>query len=344
MFKFGRRKKKEDEEVDGESTKELEKPKRTRKKKEEPPKKWGRGERILVLSVLSSTVIVAVALALSARSWKLPGLPRIKLPSGALEETYVFEGKPPERDTTEVINEFNKITDEASGVYGFYVLNLNTEETYGANINETFQAASLIKLPVMAAMYSEDEEKHIDLDDIYTLRDEDKVGGSGSIAYEEAGTTFSYRELINYMGQQSDNTAFKICVDTLGVDFLNSYIKEIGMESTSYDTNETTPYDIGIYFKKLWKGKIIQKKNRDELLKSLTNTIYEDFIPAGIPDVRVAHKFGREVHVINDAGIVFAKNPYVLIIMSKGIVESEAEVIIPDIAELVHRFESEQDI
>jgi len=342
MRLFGKGKKKEDEDEEIESSKkDSDKPKRRRRKKEEPLKPWGRGERFLVLAVLCTTIIIAVVLALNARSWKLPGLPRIGVPKGVFEETYVFEGKPPVRDTSAIVNEFNRLTQETSGVYGLYVVSLNTDESYGINEEEVFQAASLIKLPVMAAMYAEHEKGNIDLDKTYVLRSEDKTGGSGSLVYQENGSEYSYRELVGFMGQQSDNTAFTVCTNLLGEELIDDYIIEFGMNNTSFEDNEMTPRDIGLFFKNLWERKIVDRAARDEVLKFLTDTIYESWIKAGIPDVRVAHKFGREVHVVNDAGIVFADDPYVLVIMSKGIIESEADELMPLLAAAVHRFEVE---
>ena len=69
----------------------------------------------------------------------------------------------------------------------------------------------------------------------------------------------------------------------------------------------------------------------------MTDTIYESWIAEGVPDsVDVAHKFGRETHVVNDAGIVITQRPFVLVVLSKGVVEREADKIIPEIAEMVY--------
>ena len=86
----------------------------------------------------------------------------------------------------------------------------------------------------------------------------------------------------------------------------------------------------------------------------MTDTIYEDHLRAGIPEgVRVAHKYGREVHVVNDAGIVFSDNPYgpeapqgrgplVIVIMSKGVIEKEADNIFPELAKVVYGIETKE--
>src|SRR3989344_3247362 len=163
MFLLKRKKKDDDEDLD--SDEEL-KPgkKRERKKKKEPPKPWGKAERYLVLGVLLGSVVVSLVLALYARSWKLPGLPRISLPKDAFEETFILEGKPSKVEVSEeVVKRFSEATSEASGVYGLYVIELSDGTSFGISENEPFQAASLIKLPVISALYEEEEKRKFSL-------------------------------------------------------------------------------------------------------------------------------------------------------------------------------------
>lgn len=340
----GKRKKKDEEEYEDED-KAPAKKKRTRKKKKEPPKPWGRKERILITALLLFTVGASAVLALSAREWKLPGIPRLKFPSISLpfvsEETIVIEGnKTDQAKTNQVISEFNNQTRGLSGVYGFFVVRLSSGSSYGVNKDEIFEAASLIKLPVMAAMYIQEESGGWNLASKYTLKSEDKVGGSGSLSGKPVGYTLTYRDLVRLMGKQSDNTAFNIAKDLLGEEKINEVINQIGMTRTDLVNNEMSPVDAGIFFEELWRGNIINKKNSDELINYLTDTVYEDHLAAGIPsDVNVAHKYGREVHVVNDAGIIFAESPIVVVIMSKGIIESEADEAIPLISNTIFQIE-----
>lgn len=41
-------------------------------------------------------------------------------------------------------------------------------------------------------------------------------------------------------------------------------------------------------------------------------------------DVKVAHKTGNLIGVVHDVGIVFAKRPYIIVVMSKDVVSDEA--------------------
>jgi beta-lactamase class A len=317
-----------------------------KRKRKEPKKPWGKGERLLVLSVLVITIAASGVLAASSRHWKLPGLPRLEMPSlsvpGFGEKTIIIEGnKQNNVKAEESVSRFESETKPLSGIYGLYVVRLNDGSSYGVNELSEFQAASLIKLPVIAAMYQEAEDGNIDLDSVYTLKNADKVAGSGSLYSKPAGYKLTYQELLNLMGKESDNTAFNVCRKYLGDEKINAVIEQIGMVGTSLSDNTTTPLDIGVYFQKLWKGDIVSTVSRDKILDSLTDTIYENWLAAGIPDsVRVAHKFGREVHVVNDAGIVFADEPFVVVILSDGVVEHEVDEVFPQLSKIIYDVET----
>lgn len=316
-----------------------------KKKRKEPPKPWGKKERLFVLAALLVTAGGSGFLALSSREWKLGGVPRIEAPKIQApflgEEKIVIEGKKQDRDTADrIVESFKRETENLTGIYGLYVVRLGNGYSYGVNEKETFTAASLIKLPVMAAMFAESEKGTIDLDEKYVLQSNDKVEGSGSLFGKPVGYEITYRNILQLMGKQSDNTAFRIARKKLGDDVINQYMQKYGMTHTSLPENETTPEDVGQFFEGLWNNNMLSKRHRDELLENMTDTWYEAWLPAGIPeDIRVAHKYGREVHVINDAGIVFTDEPYVVVLMTKGIVDDEANQMIPALSRIVYEGE-----
>lgn len=184
----------------------------------------------------------------------------------------------------------------------------------------------------------EAEKGSLSLESKYKLKNSDKVPGAGSLYLKPEGYEISYRDLIRLMGHESDNTAFNICRKFLGDEKINQIARQIGMTKTDISANETSPKDIGIFFSNLWKSSFVSQKDKDELLSYLTNTIYENWLVAGVPkEVGVAHKYGREVHVVNDAGIVFTDKPYVVVIMTKGIIEREADEIFPNLSKIIYQ-------
>lgn len=346
MALFGRKKKKE-EDIDHTSRgKNPASAKASARRRKEPPKPWGRKERLLVLVLLFITVGTSAVLGIYSRGWKLPGLPRLKAPSIKIpflgEETIVIEGNQEDTEKArKAKSEFVDLTNDYSGVYGLYVIRLVNGSRYGVNEDDVLQAASLIKLPVMAAMYKEVEEGGLSLETKYKLKREDKVSGAGNLQNKAAGYEITYRELLRLMGKQSDNTAFNIVKKLLGEDKISEVIKSIGMVNTSLSENTTTPSDIGTFFEGLYNTNVISHEHANELLEFLTDTVFESWMTAGLPDgTRLAHKFGRELHAVNDAGIVFTENPYVIVIMGDKIVEREADEVIPKISRMIYEVET----
>jgi len=316
----------------------------SRKRRKKKPEPWGRRERLLVFYVLVATITLSAFLAVSARSWKLPGFPKITLPSFK-GETIIIEGNKDKetQKAAEVVRKFKDETRKLSGVYSLSVVHLESgfaldedasfaldedaSFAYGVNEEEIFEPASLNKLPVMVAMYMEAEEGNLDLETKYTLKASDKVSGSGSLSGKPAGTVLTYRDIVRLMGKKSDNTAFNIAKEILGREVIEVAIQKIGMKETVIfgEDQKTTPADIALFFQKLWQGEIVSKKNRDEILGFLTDTIYEAWITEGVPDeVRVAHKFGRELH---DPKEVSAKEIEELIKKSGFEIEKETKII-----------------
>lgn len=320
-----------------------------RKKRKEPPKPWGKKERIIVLAALLTTVLTSAILALSARDFNLPGFPKLTLKGRDFnivnpfsEETIVLGGKKETPNTrgTDIKRLFADKTKNLSGTYTLYIVELDGGVGFGMGEGEVMTAASLIKLPIFIALYREAESGSIDLETKYTLKNSDKRTGSGSLYGKPAGTVLTYRELAKLMGKESDNTAYNILKNLLGEEKIISAIKDSGMENTSVAENTTTPKDVGILFQKLWNGDLVNEKNKEEIFSYLTDTIYENWMSGSIPpEIDVIHKYGREIHVVNDAGIIKSQKPFVLVIMSKGVVEDQADKVFPELARSIYEFE-----
>lgn len=321
-----------------------------KKKRKEPPKPWGKKERLLVLAVFAGLSFTSAMMALKVREFKFPGIPRIsfeniKLGSIFKNETIVIEknSTDPERSgrREKVIEYFTKETGELSGKYGLLVNHWDNGGEYGVNSEDVFQGASLLKVPLMILIYRESENGNLDLGKEYVLKNSDKISGSGFLDDKPEGNVYTFKQLVEYMGKSSDRTSYGVMKSIVGDEKYESFIKETGMTTTSITTGETTPKDMALLFSKLWKGELVSDKSRDEILSFLTNTIYEDHIPAGLPgSVKTAHKYGEDSGVVNDAGIVFAGNPYILVLMGEGIIPKDAEKLYSDVSRYIYDIEN----
>ncbi len=321
-----------------------------KKKRKEPPKPWGKKECYIVLGFFLLTTLLAMGMFLFSHDFKFPGLPRITIGSINLKNPFGEEiieigqkGQALQSDANaqRAISLFNSEIEPVSGYYGFLVIRLADGTSYGVSSDGKFQGASLLKLPLVVMMYKMAEDGRLNLDTKYTLKDADKVKSSGVLYMAKSGNIYTYRQLAELMGKDSDRTAYKVIKDVVGDTNFKNYLTEIGMKNTDIDTGNTTPNDIGLIFQKLWSGSLVNQTDRDEILGFLKNTIYEKWITAGVPkDVTVAHKFGQDAGVMADGGIVFSKKPYVLVIMGQGITQYDADLLFPKVSKDVYDAEN----
>lgn len=319
-------------------------------KRQEPIKPWGKKERLIVGLFFTITTLIATFLFLSSHEYKFPGLPQITLKGINLKNPFsekVIElgqksiSSANDDRAINAINEFKRATRPLSGSYGFIVIRLTDGGMYGTEIEKTFQGASLIKLPVMVLAYQLHERGEFNLDDIYTLKDGDKVKGAGILSFEDEGKTYSYRELIEFMGKHSDRTAYKVLKDVITPEKVNLFLAENGMSATNIETGDTTPGEMAHLLDEIFNTRIISESAKSEIMQYLTNTDFESWIPVGVPqDVRVAHKVGIDSGVLTDAAIVESQNPYILVLMGQGINREETDLFYPEFSKYVYDVEN----
>jgi beta-lactamase class A len=183
-------------------------------------------------------------------------------------------------------------------------------------------AASIVKIPIMAAVFEAQKKGRLSLSDKIKLQQKDKAGGSGSLKNERAGKEFSIQELIMLMMSISDNSATNILISLLGMDNLNQWFQDNGLKDTNLSRlmmdmasrdkgieNYTTAYDIALILDRFYNGKFISGKVSSECMEIMKLQKTKNRIPAKLPaDTKVLHKTGLEKGICHDAGIVFTPN------------------------------------
>lgn len=292
-----------------------------RKKRKEIDKPWGRLERLLVAAVIFGLVGIAVWLGIKSGAIKIA----INRPVFIGEGVFESGSDNPDAKQQGVIEAFNKDTANLAGTYAFMVVRLDSGISYGVNTATSMVAASLTKLPIMIALVRGFEDKSISASMQYRLSDQDRVGGIGDMTNSPDGTVFSYGDLVELMGKQSDNTAAAVAKRIVGEERIQAVLTDCKMSGTSLSEDTTTALDSANLFMCLNSGKVISLSGAQRLYTALTDTNFENLIPQAIDaDIQVAHKYGREVGVLNDAGIVFTAKPFVIVFLSKSVNEEAA--------------------
>lgn len=118
------------------------------------------------------------------------------------------------------------------GHIGFYYKNLVSGETDGSRQTELFQAASVIKLPILAAILLEEREHPGVLQERLLVRDGDKVPGCGALQHISGTQAYDIESLCKLMITISDNTATNVLIRRFGIEFLNERFRVLGLQET----------------------------------------------------------------------------------------------------------------
>lgn len=211
--------------------------------------------------------------------------------------------------------------------YGIVVRNLDNGETYKFNEHVVYDTASLYKLWVMAVVYRQIQEGKlkestilsgniVDLNNMFGIADESAELNEGSL-------TITVSDALTKMITISDNYSALLLTQKIGVNSITEYLKENGFFETvigrNTNTPTTTPYDVSLFFEKLYKGELANQEDTGKMLTLLKAQQRNTKIPKLLPsDTVVAHKTGELDEYSHDAGLVLNSNGnFIIVIMSK---------------------------
>lgn len=222
-----------------------------------------------------------------------------------------------------------------------YLRDLNNGPWLGINERENFYPSALLKVPLILAVYKEDEAHPGFL--------EKKITYTKPIVYTQhllppaeplhIGHAYSVRELVARSIIYSDDEAAALLGNTIGFGKLAAVFSDFGLTPPTPDAEYQMPVrTFASFFRVLYNASYLNHLHSEEALEILSQSPLTNGIVEGVPHgVVVAHKFGeREVPAddggvqLHDCGIIYApKNPYLLCVMAQG---SDASGII----ELLH--------
>ena len=230
------------------------------------------------------------------------------------------------------------------------------------NVDERFHAASTMKVPVMIELFRQVDRGAKRLDDtvLVTNRFTSIQDGSpyelsasedsdGEI-YKAMGRHLTYRQLVEAAITVSSNLATNILIEHLGAKNVQATVDAMGAsgmqvlrgveDQKAFDAgknNTTTARGLLTLFEAIGHGKAVNATASAQMLEILKRQQFREGIPAGVaPGTPVAHKTGSITRIRHDAGIVYSKRPYVLVVLVRGIQDGKvADALIADISRVV---------
>ncbi len=229
----------------------------------------------------------------------------------------------------ELAERLQPLIDGHAGKVAVAVKHLKTGESFAYQADVPMPTASLIKFPVMIEAYRQAKEGKVDLNKMLTLREEDKVPGSGILTQHfSAGANISLRDAIRLMIVYSDNTATNLVLGEIGLQAVADEMQRLECRNTrinalvfrretsiapqrskQFGLGSTTASEMLRLFELLHKKELVDADSSARMLDHLKHCEDRTKLASRLPSrVAIAHKSGSVSQVRCDAGIIYSSS------------------------------------
>jgi beta-lactamase class A len=255
-----------------------------------------------------------------------------------------------------------RIADSHADV-GVYFRTLDGKLEWFSRPDDSFHAASTMKVPVMIELFHQVKEGKLSLDDTIPIHNQfhsivdgspfklDPADDSETELYKAEGQPRSFRQLCELMITFSSNLATNLLIEKLGVENIRATAHSLGADGMNVlrgvedgkafekgANNTTTARGLGVLLTAIAKGKAVDADSSHAMVEILERQHFNEGIPAGLPPgTPVAHKTGEITKIHHDAAIVYAKRPFVLVILVRGLADlKDSSALMADITRALY--------
>ena len=223
---------------------------------------------------------------------------------------------------------------------GIAARHLESGKTYEHNGDGEFESASVIKIAILTEAMAQVRDGKVSLSDRWTLTEEKKADGSGTLLILDPGLNPTWSDLITLMVGPSDNTATNAWIERLGIDAINARMAAIGLPHIhlfatipslshahddpspwkSFRLGTVTPRELAEWMTRVARGEVIDADASKKIFDYLDKDPTRQRIARRFPSEMLwAGKSGSMRGVRNDSGILRTKKgKFVLVVLTDG--------------------------
>ncbi|MFG6495073.1 class A beta-lactamase-related serine hydrolase [Fictibacillus sp. UD] len=259
-----------------------------------------------------------------------------------------------------------KLISTGNGTYGVSIYHFETKESFEYQSNELFYSASIIKVPIMAAVFAHAMKGKCSLSDKVRVKEEEIVPGDGIIKHLTSSIEWTVQDLIVLMIIESDNTATNILIDLVGQDQINSYMKEWGFNQSHLHhklqikaarepgkMNVVTAHEMNEFLKKIVAGSVVSLNSCKKMIHIMKQQKMNDLLPSLLPEAdgvigmipnwEFAHKTGYVPGIEHNVGLFYLPGQtYAVSVLSNNVPNrAESRRIMGEIGKLLYQVSCE---
>ena len=236
---------------------------------------------------------------------------------------------------TELNETFDNIIEQYKGnnEIGIVYKNFSTGYKYSQEENNYFTAASTIKVVYAMRIYDRIRNGEVSEDaDIY-YNENHLEEGNGEITNSKKKNSYKLDYVLQNMIQYSDNTATNMLVgdSATASDLLAKYLDSLGVNLSMEEAqkNRITPAMMEAVWTKLYN----ERDKYSKLIKYLEDSEAGEVIKEGVPNKKIASKYGALDANYHETAIVFGDKDYMLLIYTNKL--NKSKQAIKDIAKKI---------
>ena len=290
-------------------------------------------KRILKFFIESLAVVLIVYGVFSAGGYlKAKKAVKNKETTQQIEQNENKEQKQEEKkklDTIELDKTMKNIISKYKGnnEIGVVYKNFSTGYRFSEDDERYFSAASTIKVVYAMKIYDRINAGEISKDTDIEYNPEYLEEGGGEITNQEKKDSYKLDYVIQNMIQYSDNTATKMLIGNTATatDILVKYFAKLGITLPPAEAaqNRITPRMMEAVWTKLYN----ERDKYQDLIKYLEASSDNEWIKQGIPDKKIASKYGGIDANMHDTAIIFGDQDYMLLIYTNNLKNSANSII-----------------
>lgn len=277
------------------------------RKRRRPYRKLPPGQRLLLYMVLASFVSIGQSIIFSGSKSDANAVTSLN----EVSRVEPFALAYPLDGLEEELREASKKRKLRTGMFAIEPATGRYVDFHG---QESFSAASIIKVPVFVSLLVAIDRREVKPDDVLTIRQDLITGGSGFLQWRTPGSKITVKDAAELMIVVSDNTATNLLIDLLGgCQRLNRQFAGWGLKTTRLrslladleGTNTTSPYELAYLMGRLERGELASRESRDWMYQVMHRTRIKTLLPQGLgPGATILHKTGDIGSMVGDAGII----------------------------------------
>ncbi len=213
-----------------------------------------------------------------------------------------------------------ELSKDFKGGYGIYVRNLKTGAIAEVNADTLFPTASIIKVPILCALFDRIDRGELKYSQEMVYRDSMAYGGAGVTHLFKDSAKVPLSELVWLMIAISDNTAALWCQFLAGTGIvINEWLEKSGFHQTRVNSRtpgreanrtefgwgQTTPREMAELLALIREGRAVNAEASEEMCRVLSKPYW---------DVEALSQIPPTVHVAAKNGAVNASRSEVVLV------------------------------